>query len=166
MHADGAQLLRQLEPAVRPGSLAPTDRSGAASRGATGLPSFDALLAQMMHAPARGATGRPVVVDSTLAANVQLPQSLESPVAEAVDAAESAGARRAIVLTPGHAYTVDVEARRIIGTLPAEPGQLDLERVDVAVSARDPETEAALAPPTPPIHHARIAPMEYADQTA
>lgn len=165
MHPDGSQLLRQLEPAVRPGSLGPKNRAGAVAQGGENRGSFDALLAQMMHSTGGRTTGRPVTVDSILAADIQVPQAVEAPLAEAVDAAESAGARRALVLTPGAAYMVDVAARRIIGHLPAEPGRFDLERVDVAVSARDPESPPALTPPPASLHHVRHLGIEQPEPT-
>ncbi len=126
MVTDPTQLLRQLEPAVRPGA-AP---SAARGRSPLEAQSFDELLAQAR----RGAVRSDRPVEYAYAAQQKLDAEQLERLSAAADLAEASGARRALMLVDGRGLLLDVGARALEGELSADAGLLE---VDAAVFVGD-----------------------------
>jgi hypothetical protein len=126
MTVDPAQLLRQLEPAVRP-AYAPG--SGSAPRPPLESERFDALLARA-QAGAAG-SGRVVTVND---ASVTVEPSDLRRLESAADVAEMRGAAQAVLLMDGRGLLLDVASRSIGGELAAGTHVAD---VDAAVLVQD-----------------------------
>ena len=138
MTIDPTQLLRQLEPAVRPVyASAPLHAGRAPFEGKT----FDQLLAE-----ARGGevtSGRAVEVAYEPA--VPFTEGQLDRVNGSADLAEASGAKRALVLLDGRGLVLDVATRRLTGELDtgARVAQLDAA---VLAPAAEPQARA-LGPP-------------------
>lgn len=146
------QLLRLLEPAVRP--LAAPSPTGPAPRSE----SFSALLERA----ARGelATGRAVTVAVAAALPAPLSPEQLARIGAAADRAEAAGATAALVLVDGRGVLLDVGQRVVTAELAS--GALSSARVELAVAAATKEAvprpallppgagPPPLAPPAPP----------------
>ncbi len=123
MNLDARQLLRRLEPAVRPagtgragGGREPIDRAG-----------FDDLLARA--AGGEFASGRPIdqsALDSPLADGVR------ERLGQVADAAETAGYRSVLVVVDDRPLVLSVDDRRLEGELDAAEGDA-LRPIDAAV---------------------------------
>ncbi len=102
----GGELLRRLAGVTR----GVTSSTGATSLGADGA-SFESLLERAREG--RVETGRQVHMGEGV--SVALSEAQLRRVSAAVDAAEASGAVRALVLVDGHALTIDVGSRTIVG---------------------------------------------------
>jgi hypothetical protein len=150
MNADPSQLLRMLEPAVRPIS-APT--AAGAPRPPVETQSFDALLTLATEGAVR--SGRDVSVEAPDAPEMD-PAQMDR-LSLAADRAEAAGARRALVLMDGAAYLLDVAGRVVTENLAAAPSS-SVTAIDHAVvvpgaaesgqSAGGPVLPTAMMPPS------------------
>lgn len=143
MPVDPAQLLRRLEPAVRPGP------SGAAAH-RPNLPierqDFDALLT--MVASGRISSGRPVQCRCELSSPLD-EQQLER-LAAAADDAEAEGAQRAVMIIDGRAVVMDVPQRVIDTEVSAHGSARVFSGVDAAMYVPGPDDDAHDAlPPFP-----------------
>ena len=139
MPIDPLQLLKRLEPAVRPVATgrAVGARPGFASQG------FDQMLA--LVSDGRVSTGREITVG--FAADPPLePDQLER-LKSAADVAESAGATTALMLIDGRGISLDVGQRTLTDELTSETTVLD--GVDAAVYVIDPERDRPTAPLRP-----------------
>ncbi len=138
-HANSAGdlLLRRLGAVSR--GVAPQ----AASTAPVGGVSFESLLE---HARAgRVETGRDVHMGDGV--RVALSDAQMRRVSAAVDAAEASGAVRALVLVDGHALTIDVGARTIVGCCDASSAGV-ISGVDAVVTtgAGDQQADISTAP--------------------
>jgi hypothetical protein len=116
MTLNAAQLLNQLEPAVRPG-VAPA-RSGAA-RGALETQSFEQLLSMA----SRGQVDSGRQIETVVELEPPLDPAQLERLAAAADQAEAAGSRRALMMIDGRAVVLDVRSRSIVGELNANASQ-------------------------------------------
>lgn len=149
MAVHASQLLKLLEPAVRPaGIAAPTARPRAPIEGQT----FDDLLAQA----SKGAisSGRPV--EAGFEAQPPLDGTQLERLAAAADQAEAAGARTALVMIDGRAFALDVESRTLTSELSGGSGIQTLH-VDAAIAVPgDGAQGAATAPLAPGVGLSRV----------
>ena len=143
MPVDPLQLLRKLEPPVRP-PHAPAARG----TGATPLEhrSFDDLLSLVSRGGVQ--SDRPVAVAGDVSLTAELDSGQLDRLAAAADLAEASGVRRAVMLLDGRGLIVDVADRRVSDEL--TPGRdRPVTDIDAAVYvAGDDDIEAA-TPPVP-----------------
>jgi hypothetical protein len=147
MTIDPRQLLRRLEPAVRPAG-----ESSAQPR----ISAADGDFLELLSLAKSGGveSGRePVVADGSALEPATLAQ-----VGRALDLAQSRGARRAAVVAEGRTYVADVASRRLERLESRD--EFIFEEVDVAIAIRG-ET-AAYA--TLPIGPRALPPREIAEQ--
>ena len=156
MTIDSTQLLRQLEPVVRPGlsstTVAPA-RPGLADQ------SFDELLALA----SRGAIQSGRQVQLTFEPNEALDDQQITRLSAAADLAQASGAKQAMALIDGRGFVLDVEQRTLTAELSASAGSRVIPELDAAIyvpSADEQETET-LGPPA-----ARMPPPAVARQIA
>jgi len=140
MNLDAVQLLKRLEPAVRPLPTAPPS----SERGRAIQPLESQPFAALMDQARRGelASGQNVR-DARQSCEAQFSPAQLSRLAEAGDRAESAGAKTVAILLDGHAYVMDVAERSIIRELTAAPQQ-SVERVDAFIRADEPAEQAGV----------------------
>jgi hypothetical protein len=137
---DPLQLLRRLEPPVRP--------HGAPAASGPGQPPIETRgFGELMSLVASGAIqsdrGVSIAPDANLAD--ELSTEDEARLASAADVAEASGARRAVMLMDGRGLVMDIGARSITGEISA--GQ-ELVNLDAAVYVAGSEESApALLPP-------------------
>ncbi len=138
MTADPAQLLRQLEPAVRPAFA-----SGPAARPRTPLEHqrFDELLAQAAQGSVRSGRG----VGYAYPVAEQLDDAQTARLATAADLAEASGAQQALMLIDGRGMVLDVPNRLLTGELSAH-GSSRLVKIDAAVYVANDDEEGGDAP--------------------
>ncbi len=120
MHADPTQLLRQLEPLVRPvphGASSPA----APLEGR----SFEELLAQAQRGEVLSGRSVTVAFESTTALNEQQ----LARVSAAADLAEASGAQRALMLIDGRGLVLDVASRALSGELSGGPPIIQTDTV-------------------------------------
>ena len=156
MTLDSAQLLRQLEPVVRP-SFTPS--SAAPARPGLADQSFDELLALASRGEIE--SGRQVQV--TFEPNETLDDQQISRLSAAADLAEASGARRAMTLIDGRGFVLDVAQRTLTAELSAGAGSRFVHELDAAIyvpSDDEQETEP-LGPPAP-----HMPPLAVARQIA
>lgn len=154
MQVDARQLLRRLDPAVRPGSVG-HDRSGRAPIESRG---FDELLS--LVADGSVSSGRAVRVEPQFEEPLT-DEQLEA-LASAADRAERAGAERAVVLLESRGLLLDVPERTVRADL-AEHDD-DLVQVDAVVRIGSGEPKGApLAPPWGAVPPALAAQLALAD---
>ncbi len=156
MTLDSAQLLRQLEPVVRPGFTPSTPvpaRPGLADQ------SFDELLALA----SRGAIESGRRVQITFEPNEALDDQQITRLSSAADLAEASGARRAITLIDGRGFVLDVAQRTLTAELSAGAGSRFVHELDAAiyVPGADEQETKPLGPPA-----ARMPPPAVARQIA
>jgi hypothetical protein len=157
MAIDPIQLLKKLEPAVRPASApftAPGPQAPLEER------SFDDLLSLVSTGSLH--SGRPVTVAGSARLKEDLDGSQLDRLTAAADLAEAAGARQAVMLLDGRGLVLDVAARRLtaeVGPDPARP----LMNIDAAVyvAGDDEEAERGAAGFGPP-PVARLRPEAHA----
>ncbi|MAD19144.1 MAG: hypothetical protein CMJ52_02850 [Planctomycetaceae bacterium] len=140
MNIDPRQLLRRLEPAVRPAGVASPE-----GRRSIGIADFDELLSR--------------AADGEFASGRSIDQArLESPIedrfadrlSEIADAAQAAGYERILVIADQRPLLLDIADRRIDGELAADDASpAPLLPIDAAV--RLGEAEAAPASATGPV---------------
>ncbi len=140
MTSDSLQLLKQLEPIVRPayagGSAPPT--------GALENQPFDELLARARQGQV--ASGRTVTADRA----GELSGEQVARLSSAADLAEASGAQRALLLMDGRGLLLDVASRVISAELSADDTSR-LANLDAAVYVPgddDASSPALLAPPS------------------
>jgi hypothetical protein len=127
MTIDSAQLLRKLEPAVRPGPPAgatrplpvPLERQG-----------FDELLALVSRGGVSSARAVTIGAGANLERDLE-PAQLER-LAAAADLAEAKGSRRAVMLIDGRGLVMEVGAREIAAEMSAVSPPVTID-VDAAV---------------------------------
>ena len=152
MPVDPLQLLRKLEPPVRP-------RHAPAARGAVATPierlSFENLLSLVSAGGVR--SDRPVVVAGDVSLTADLDSGQLDRLAVAADLAEASGVRRAVMLLDGRGLIVDVADRRVSSEL--TPGRdRPVTDIDAAVYvAGDDDVESA--PPPVPLAPGLVPPM-------
>ena len=156
MTLDSAQLLRQLEPIVRPiftPSSAGPVRPGLADQ------SFDELLTLA----ARGAIESGRRVQMTFEPKETLDDQQIARLSAAADLAEASGARRAMTLIDGRGFVLDVEQRTLTAELSAGAGSRFVHELDAAiyVPGADEHEAELLGPPA-----ARMPPPAVARQIA
>jgi len=148
VNLDARQLLRRLEPAVRPAGAGragtgrePLDRAG-----------FDDLLARA--ASGEFASGRPI---DQSALESPLTDGVRERLAHVADAAETAGYRSVLVVVDDRPLVLTVDDRRLEGELDATDGDV-LRPIDAAVRivagdadrATDPTAAGPSAASVPP----------------
>jgi len=128
MHHNAIDMLKRLNPAVRP--LPPNAAEGAAPFEAR---AFDDLLT--LVARQGMATGRPVSIDPGL--DLDLDEPALERLGAAADTAEAAGFRNALILDDGRALALDVTQRLIRGQITpgASPEAIALDGAVVTTSA-------------------------------
>jgi hypothetical protein len=126
MVIDPIQLLKRLEPAVRP-VAAPAGRTDA--NAPLEQQSFDELLSLVSHG--RVHSGRAVRVADDAALSEPLTDEQVQRLAAAADRAEAAGARRAVMLIDGRGVVMDVPQRTISTELTSS--DRSITRIDAAV---------------------------------
>ncbi len=156
MTLDPSQLLRQLEPAVRPvfgpGSVAPT-RPGLA----------DQSFQQLLTLASQGAIESGRQVQLAFEPIQTLDDEQIARLSTAADRAEASGAKRAMMLIDGRGFLLDVEQRALIAELSGGADSRYANGLDAAVyvpSPDDQETE----PLRPPV--AQMPPAGVAQQIA
>jgi hypothetical protein len=145
MAIDPIQLLKQLEPAVRPGAALGSARPPQAPLEQR---SFDELLSLVSTGSVH--SGRPIAIADAAPLKDELDDDQKARLASAADTAEAAGARRAVMLIDGRGLVIDVAGRMIETELGAKQNRA-LTNVDAAVyvAARDEEIGAAGRTPLP-----------------
>ena len=144
MPTDPVNLLRKLEPPVRP---AGAPRSGRAPNAPFEELGFNQMLSLVTDGQV--SSGRPISVGSEAMLREELDDAQHARLAAAADVAESAGAGRAVMLIDGRALVMDVAGRAVTGEL-AAGGSNTVIDVDAAVTVAD-DTATALPLPPPPI---------------
>jgi pimeloyl-ACP methyl ester carboxylesterase len=151
MTVDPRQLLKRLEPPVRPGGAPAWGRPG---RAPIEGQRFDDLLTLV----SRGEIDSTRPVESRLMDDAALSDEQLARLASAADLAQANGARRAVMFIDGRALLMDVAARNIEDELTAEPSHRLFE-IDAAVlvaSGEDPPFSPAAShlrwgAPLPPL---------------
>lgn len=123
MAINSAQLLKLLEPAVRPGAA-----SHAGRRGPIEGQSFDQLLASASKGHV--ASGRQIEVGFD--AEPPLDGEQLERLATAADQAEAAGAQKVMLFMDGRAFALDVASRTVTTEL-AQGSEAQLLKVDAAM---------------------------------
>jgi len=116
MTLNAAQLLKHLEPAVRPG-LAPARPTKA--HGSFETQTFEQLLS--LASRGQVSSGRQIETATDLQPPLD-PAQLER-LAVAADQAEAAGSKRALMMIDGRGVVLDVHSRTIVGELNADTAQ-------------------------------------------
>ncbi|MDY7109257.1 MAG: hypothetical protein SYC29_11540 [Planctomycetota bacterium] len=145
MTIDPIQLLKRLEPAVRPGSAPASAREGQAPLEQR---SFEDLLSLVSRGSVH--SGRPITVAGAASLKEELDDDQKGRLASAADTAQAAGAKRAVMLIDGRGLVLDV-AGRVIETELGPGGKEALTNLDAAVyvAAREEEQSAARGPALP-----------------
>ena len=153
MTSDPLQLLKQLEPVVRPawaGGAGPQPIPGVEHE------RFEELLARARQG--RIESGR------TVSADYQTGEALTSGqltrLSAAADLAEASGAQRAMLLMDGRGLLLDVAGRRLTGDLSTDDASRFVN-LDAAVYVPGENEETAAAPVAPPTG---VAPPGVAEQ--
>ena len=125
MSLHAAQLLKRLEPAIRPGSspIPPTQ-----PRGTIESQSFE----QLLSLASQGAMPSGRQVDVAIDLNPPLDASQLERLAAAADQAEASGSTRALMLMDGRAFVVDLQSRSLVAELSAS-SQTSIQNVDAAI---------------------------------
>lgn len=156
MTLDPAQLLRQLEPVVRPGF---TPSAPAPARPGLADQSFDELLALA----SRGAIESGRRVQMTFEPKETLDDQQITRLSAAADLAEASGATRAMMLIDGRGLILDVGQRTLTAELAVGAESRFVNGLDAAmyVLGADEPAPEPLGPPA-----ARMAPAQVARQIA
>ncbi len=146
MATDSLQLLKHLEPAVRP-AYAPPD----ATRG--GTPVEHQRFDELLEAARKGAlqSGRMVTLGFRPPRQLGIEQM--ERLASAADLAEASGARRALIMIEGRGFLLDVPRRVVSGELSTGAASR-IVAVDAAVFAAGDAPVAPLGPPGGVAHRA------------
>jgi hypothetical protein len=156
MAIDPAQLLRQLEPAVRPGS--------APAAPARTVPSVErADFGELLSLVSKGTihSGRPAAVAPGAAIAPPLQPAQLDRIAAAADLLEAAGAKRALLLVDGRGLVLDVESRHITSELSASSPP-EVVAIDAAVSVAGEDEDVTGEPSAPPALARGIMPATVA----
>lgn len=139
MTTDPLQLLRRLEPAVRPATAPAAARHGRAPFEQQG---FDELLALVSTGAVT--SGEPVRPSSDAGLGEPLDDDQLARLAAAADLARSAGARRAVMLIDGRSLVLDVARRELTAEL-TDGARTEVVELDAAVyvSAATDQTSSA-----------------------
>ncbi|MHC4910080.1 MAG: hypothetical protein ACYTF9_10200, partial [Planctomycetota bacterium] len=127
-----AQLLKRLEPTVRPG-LRAAPRQPLEER------NFDELLQLVSHGQVR--SGREVTIDFT--PDAEITDDQRERLAAAADLAEAEGARSALMLVDGRGVLMDVADRRLTEELTSTSV---VARIDAAVYVAGPDDKESVRP--------------------
>ena len=161
MTIDPSQLLRQLEPAVRPGFSSPTV--------APARPGFaDQSFQQLLTLASRGEIESGRQVQLAFEPKESLDDGQLSRLSTAADRAEASGAKRAMMLIDGRGLVLDVEQRTIDAELSGGAESRFAGGIDAAVyvpSLDEQETEP-LRPPAAQMPPAGVARQIAAAQSA
>lgn len=129
--SNALDLLRRLEPAVRPGAGGAAGGSGAVKGGAAALfesQSFDDLLSGVFTGEVR--SGREVQVAGEVLP--QLDASQLERLGAAADLVEASGAKRALMMLDGRGLVMDVATRSVVAEM--KPGDVGgILQVDAAM---------------------------------
>lgn len=148
MAINASQLLRQLEPAVRPNVAAPRQVSGA-------RPLESSSFEQLLAAAAAGTVSSERAIEVGFDVSPPLDATQLERMAAAADQAQAAGAERAVMLIDGRAFVLDVESRTLVSEMTGGSAER-LAVIDTAIIVPD-ENELGsqiLGPPSslpPPI---------------
>lgn len=143
MVVSSVQLLKNLEPAVRPGALV---AAGIKPSAPLEGQSFDQLLA--LASKGKIASDRPVEV--TFDAQPPLSPAQFERLSKAADQAEAAGAKQALMMIDGRNFVLDVESRTLTAELSAAT-PMQVVNIDTAISVTDddqPNFRGVIAPPS------------------
>jgi len=158
MAIDPTQLLRKLEPAVRPtGSPATTRRPHAPFE----KQSFDQLLTMVSSGSVNG--GKPVMIDPHADLKDELDDGQLDRLTCAADMVEASGARRAVMLIDGRGLILDVSGRRLTAELSVEPAS-QLINIDAAVYVAGEDETSAISGAPPAFPGSGLIPPEVARQ--
>ena len=151
MNADPTQLLRQLEPVIRPGHAA-----GPVARPQAPLEhqSFDELLAQATRGGVD--SGRPVSV--AFEPSQEITKQQLDRLAAAADLAEVSGARTALLLVDGRGLVLEVSSRTLHAELSGSSRYTSLDAAVYVGGDDEARGDATLPPPT------AVAPRGVAEQ--
>jgi len=145
---DPRQLLRRLEPAVRPAGMS----SAAAPRASVADGAFGELF-ELARDGGIASARMPELVDGASLEPATLAQ-----VARALDLAEARGSRRAVVVAEGRAFVADVQSRRVERLESRD--EFVFEEVDAAIAIRGESATVA----TRAIGPRALPPREIAEQ--
>ncbi len=120
-----AQLLKLLEPAVRPSIAPPVSQK---VQGSFESQSFDQLLAQAKKGSVH--SGRQLEVACECQPPLE-PSQLER-MADAADQAQAAGAKRALLMVDGRGFVLDVASRSIVAEATADQAK-SIQKTDAVV---------------------------------
>jgi hypothetical protein len=138
MTIDPGQLLKRLEPAVRPAAAPSTGRAASTP---LERQEFDELLTLVASGSLH--SDRVVTIDANAELDDELDEGQMKRLAAAADVAEASGARGAVMLIDGRGIVMDVPQRAVTGELSASSSTRLIE-IDAAVYvAGDDEEEAA-----------------------
>jgi hypothetical protein len=148
MTIDPRQLLRRLEPAVRPAGHGRSE----SARASVADGGFGELLSLARDGGVE--SGR----EPELADGATLEPATLAQVARALDLAEARGARRAVVVAEGRAFVAEVPSRRLERLETRD--EFIFEEVDAAIAIRGESASFALRPTGP----RALPPREIAEQ--
>ncbi len=151
MSIDPRQLLRRLEPAVRPTAASNAERV-ASGRVSVADGEFTELFELAREGGVESAR-EPVLADGA-----SLESATLAHIARALDLAQARGARRAVVVAEGRTFIADVEARRLERLETRD--DFVLEEVEAAIAVRGESATFALRPVGP----RALPPREIAEQ--
>ena len=152
MTLDPSQLLRQLEPAVRPSFGAP---SVAPARPGLADQSFQ----QLLTLASRGEIESGRQVQLAFEPNQSLDDEQLARLSTAADRAEASGAKRAMMLIDGRGFLLDVEQRTLNAELSAGAESRFADGLDAAVYVLGPDDQETepLRPPAAQMPPAQVA---------
>jgi hypothetical protein len=152
MVLSAAQLLKNLEPAIRPGAITPPSSNRATAP--LESQSFEQLLA--LAKSGQFSSGRPVELEFEVQPPLE-PAQLDR-LAQAADQAEAAGAKNALMLIDGRAFVLDVENRTLTAELsPAQANRMAMVDTAIVVEPDDSQDRGTIAPPSAGILPSGIA---------
>lgn len=157
MTVNASQLLKRLEPAVRP-AAAPLERGSA--RHPLETQSFD----QLLSLASRGALTSGRQVEVGFEARPPLEAAQLERLAAAADQAQAAGARNPLMLIDGRAFVMDVAQRRLTCEVSgaSNPGVISVDAAFSVPSDGDARSLGAVGPPGPGVIPSSIAKQLHA----
>ena len=153
MPVDPLQLLRKLEPPVRP-----PHAPAAGGEGATPLEhrSFDDLLSLVSAGGVQ--SDRPVAVAGDVSLTADLDRGQLDRLAAAADLAEASGVRRAVMLLDGRGLILDVADRRVSDELTPRRDR-PVTDIDAAVYVAGGDDDVQAATPPAPLAPGLVPPV-------
>ena len=156
MNVDPTQLLRQLEPAIRPGHVSTPPAPG---RPGLADQSFDQLLALASSGSIESGRQVQLAFEPKETLDAQQIERLST----AADLAQASGARQAMMLIDGRGLMLDVEQRTVTAELSSTAQSRLVSEIDAAIYVPGPD-EQETDPLRPPM--TRMPPPEVARQIA